>query len=94
MVTKNHKIHLLFGTILGLIVGFLGSFLFLKIFTSYEFIEGWMALKSQGEQGKLITIGALPNMLVFFILLKFDKEMMARGIVLSMILLTTLTLIL
>jgi hypothetical protein len=92
-MVKNQKIHLLYGTILGLLLGFLGSYLFLKIFTNYSFVEGWKALKFQGEQGKLITIGALPNLLVFFILLKLDREMMARGIVFSMILLTTLTLI-
>lgn len=92
-MVKNHKIHLLYGTILGLIFGFFGAFLFLKIFTDYSFMEGWKALKFQGEQGKLIAIGALPNMLLFFILLKFDKEMMARGVVFSMILLTIVTLI-
>lgn len=73
--------------------GFLGAYLFMKIFTHYDFIDGWKALKMQGEQGKLIAIGALPNMLVFFILLKFDQEMMARGIILSMILLTLVTLL-
>jgi hypothetical protein len=87
-MVKNHKIHLLFGTILGLLLGFLGSYLFLKIFTSYSFIDGWKTLKFQGEQGKLIAIGALPNMLVFFILLKFDKEMMARGIVFATLIIT------
>lgn len=92
-MVKNLKIHLLYGTILGLLLGFLGAYLFLKIFTSYSFIDGWKALKFQGEQGKLIAIGALPNMLVFFILLKFDKEMMARGLILSMLILTVITLV-
>uniref|UniRef100_UPI00404A091B hypothetical protein n=1 Tax=Flavobacterium sp. TaxID=239 RepID=UPI00404A091B len=91
-MVKKHYIALLAGTIMGLFLGFLGAFLFLKIFTSYSFMDGWNALKFQGEQGKLITIGALPNLLAFFILLKFDKEMMARGIVLSMIILTIVTL--
>lgn len=93
-MVKNHKIHLLYGTILGLLLGFLGAYLFLKIFTNYSFIDGWNALKFQGEHGKLIAIGALPNMLAFFILLKFDKEMMARGIILSMLILTVITLML
>jgi hypothetical protein len=43
--------------------------------------------------GKIITLGAIVNLVLFFILLKFNKELMARGVVLGMILLTVITLI-
>ena len=43
--------------------------------------------------GKLLTLGALLNLLLFFALLKWNKELMARGVVLGSILLTILTLL-
>lgn len=89
-----HKIQLLFGVILGLATGILGMFLFLETFTEYNLIEGWKAMKNQGQTGKLMAIGAVPNLVVFFVLLKFDLEMMARGVVLATIIITALSVIL
>jgi hypothetical protein len=41
--------------------------------------------------GKVITLGAIINILIFFYLLKKDKELMARGIVLATIILALAT---
>jgi hypothetical protein len=51
-------------------------------------------LKSQGSIGKLITLGSIINLVIFGVLLKLDKEMMARGVVLSVIAMAILTLFL
>jgi hypothetical protein len=68
--------------------------LFLLIpFTGYDFKEG-IFLKSQGSIGKLITLGSIINLVIFGVLLKLDKEMMARGVVLSVIAMAILTLFL
>lgn len=49
-------------------------------------------MKSQGFLGKLMTLGAVLNIGVFFFLLKIKKELMARGVVLATIILTIITL--
>lgn len=86
------KIDLLYGIIIGLLGAFLGSFLFITMFTDFDFIEGVNAMKTQGKLGKLITIGAILNLFIFFFLLKKNKEMLARGVVFGTIILTFVTL--
>ena len=60
-------------------------------FSFYEFIEGVGILKSQGYLGKLITVGSLLDLAAFGILLKMNKELMARGVVLAVFVLTIAT---
>jgi len=42
--------------------------------------------------GKIITLGTILNIGMFFGLLKYKKETMAKGIILTIILLTIITL--
>lgn len=77
---------------MAIVAAILGSFIFIEAFTNYSFLEGFEIMKSQGELGKIITLGSILNIIVFFTLLKLDKELMARGVVLGTILLTIVTL--
>ena len=85
---------LMIGFFIGIISAFLGMVLFLMIFTQYDPITDLIHLKMLGLLGKIITLGAILNLIVFYILLQKKKEIMARGIILSMIVLTLLTLLL
>lgn len=85
------KIDLLYGLIIGILVAAIGVYLFMTFFTDYELLEGFTILKSREQLGKLIALGALLNLGMFFILLKTNKEMMARGVVLATLLLTILS---
>mgnify|MGYP007032571092 CR=1 FL=1 len=87
----NKKIHLLYGLLLGFILAFLGVYLYVTLFTEFDFEEGVKIIKSQNNFGKLITLGAIPNLIAFFILLKLKKEIMARGIILATIILAIST---
>jgi hypothetical protein len=85
------KIDLLIGALIAIVTTVIGSFLFITLKTKYSFVDGVLELKSQGILGKIITLGAVLNILIFFVLLKFNKEMMARGIVLGVIVLAIIT---
>lgn len=87
------KIDLLWGVLCSFLVTLLGSYIFIEAFTGYHFMDGITFFKSQGLLGKIITLGAILNILLFYILLKFNKELMARGVILGMILLTIITLL-
>lgn len=87
------KIDLFYGFIIGVLTCFTGVFFFVEIFTEYDFDTGVAIMKAEGKLGKLITIGAILNIAVFFLLLKRNKELMARGVVLATIILTVVTLI-
>jgi hypothetical protein len=86
------KIDLFYGLIIGLITSLIGSYLFIIAFTPYSFIGGIHILKFEGELGKIITIGTILNIGMFFGLLKYKKETMAKGIILALIVLTIVTL--
>lgn len=89
-----NKTQFLAGTIVGFAGTFIGCYFYLSLFTGYDFKEGIAILKSQGSLGKLITLGSIINLVIFGVLLKLDKEMMARGVVLSVIAMAILTLFL
>lgn len=85
------KIDLLYGVVIGIAAASLGVYLFMTFFTDYELVEGFGILKAQGQLGKLIALGAILNLAAFFILLKINKDLMARGVVLATLLLTIAT---
>lgn len=86
------KIDLLIGVLIGIIAPIIGSFIFIKAFTAYPFMRGITVMSEQGMLGKIITIGAILNIAALFLLIRFNREMMGRGVILATILLTIVTL--
>lgn len=89
-----NKKDLIIGVLIGLLTASLGCILFLYLFTEARSLSDLKMVRAQGLMGKLITLGAIFNLIAFFILLKFEKELIARGIILATILLAILTVIL
>ena len=87
-------VDLLIGFLIGIAAASLGIYLFIELFTDYTATEGLGFLKEQGMIGKVITLGAILNIIAFFILLQLKKEMMARGVILATFALAILTVIL
>ncbi|WP_246297018.1 MULTISPECIES: hypothetical protein [Flavobacterium] len=85
---------LIIGFIIGILAAGLGSCLFLLLFTDIHTIQGLKFIRQQNLSGKVITLGAVFNLISFFLLLKFRKEEMARGVILATIVLAILTVIL
>ena len=88
------KTDLLIGFLIGVLTTFIGTILFLVLFTEYRSLSDIELMRQEGILGKVVTIGAVLNILVFFLLLKKNKELMARGIILATIILALLTVIL
>jgi hypothetical protein len=89
-----NKKDLFFGFVFGLLACMLGIFLFLTFFTTFNFISGLQSMKAQGSLGKLITLGAILDLVLFGVLIQVKKELMARGVLLSVIVLAIATLLL
>lgn len=79
------------GIFIGLFVSFIGCYLFLEFFTNVGFVAAFQYMKSDGNLGKVITLGALLNLAVVFFLFKKNKDMMAKGVILSIFILTIYT---
>jgi mannose/fructose/N-acetylgalactosamine-specific phosphotransferase system component IID len=88
------KTDLLVGILIGIVASFIGTFLFLTIFTDFGYVEGITIMKEKGQLGKIITLGTILNLIVFFVLLQRKKEIMARGVLLATILLAAATIVL
>jgi hypothetical protein len=87
------KSDLLLGFFMGIIACLIGTLVFLLIkMPKLVSVEGFYTIREQGIMGKLITLGAVINLLLFFILLKKNKDLMARGVVLATIVLAIVTL--
>ncbi|MBN2744183.1 hypothetical protein LX69_02385 [Breznakibacter xylanolyticus] len=76
---------LIFGVIIGLVLPVITSYLIYKQqyhgqYPFKEFLQGLIVLKSLG---KLISISMLPSLIVFILLVTYEKLQIARGIVAS-----------
>lgn len=89
-----NKTDLLTGFLIGILASFLGMFLYITLAMHTDFIAGIQSMKNEGQLGKIVTLGSIMDLIAFGILLKMNKELMARGVVLSVIVLTIVTLFL
>jgi len=86
------KTDLLIGFFMGIVAAFLGVLVFLMLKSpAFVSIEGLSTIREQGIMGKVITLGAIIDLILFFILLKINKDLMARGVVLATIILAIIT---
>ena len=86
-----NKTALLLGFIIGILASILGSYIYLTLFLNLDFIDGIQTVKIQGQLGKIITLGSILDLIVFAVLLKLNKEIIARGVVLAVIIITIFT---
>ncbi len=86
------KTELFIGLLIGLLSAFIGSYSFLKFQTEYDLIKDFSIIKNEGILGKIVALGAVFNIVIFFVLLKRNKEFMARGVLLATIILAFYTL--
>ncbi len=84
---------LFIGFAIGLIVTIVGAFLFLFFFTNYNLFVDFFAITQRGILGKVITLGAIPNIVFFLIFMNKRKDDIAKGILLATIFLTLITLL-
>jgi len=89
-----NKKEFILGLIIGIVAAALGSYLFLLLFSNQASSVTIAQLKSEGILGKIITLGALLNLVLFFVFLKLKKENIAKGIVMATLLLAFTTFLL
>lgn len=88
----DRKIGVLYGMVIGMVLGAIGVVLFLTIATDYSLEYGITTLIENGSLNKIIALGELLNVPLFFLLLNKHKYYMARGILLQALLFTIVSL--
>jgi len=77
---------MIFGFLLGIVANLVGIYLYIFFFLKYELEESIRLAIQNDTIGNIIALGALLNLIVFFLLLKKGKIYQARGVVFATIL--------
>jgi len=87
------KKEILIGFLIGIVANLAGSYLYIYFFSNYS-LENTIKLSLKEDIfGSLIALGAILNLIVFFIFLKKKQYYRARGVVLATVLAAILVLI-
>jgi len=89
-----NKKNTLTGFIIGLITNAIGLFIAAKLLGKGDsFMEVMRTASNQGFLGKLISLGAILNLIAFFYFINKKQDSRARGVLIATILVTIFTLI-
>jgi len=78
------------GFILSILTTLAGSYLYMEFVMQNGFEASWQWMLETHNQGIILSLGALPNLLLFFVFLKRREEYKARGVMIGVILVALL----
>ncbi|WP_347373076.1 hypothetical protein [Aequorivita sp. Q41] len=90
---KPHIKEILIGLGIGVLSNMAGSYLYIFFFSKLSLESTLQAAQENGFLGSLIALGAILNLIVFFILLKKNQYYRARGVVLATVIAALIILI-
>lgn len=89
-----NKKEIIIGLIVGIVTNIIGLFLASYFLGKGDgFINVIKAANAQGFLTKLISLGAILNLITFFYFLRKNQDMRARGVLIATILIAILTLV-
>jgi len=92
MENKLNKKELFYGLLSGFLANLLGMIIVvIVLFQSFNILKIINDSISETFITKLISLGAIVNLIVFFIFLKYDYEERARGVLLATFIIAILT---
>lgn len=77
------KKEILIGTLIGLAANLAGSYLYIYFFSKYSIETTLQIALEEDLLGSIIALGAILNLLAFFVFLKKGQLYRARGVVLA-----------
>ncbi|MGY3791581.1 hypothetical protein [uncultured Aquimarina sp.] len=77
------KKEIIIGFITGIIANTVGIALYILLFSELSITETLKAAQQNNFLGSLIALGAILNLIVFFLFLKQNKPYRARGVLLA-----------
>ncbi|MDN3724487.1 hypothetical protein QRD02_08840 [Aequorivita sp. SDUM287046] len=90
---KPHVKEVLIGLLIGLAANMAGTYLYIFFFSKLSLESTLKSALEEGFMGSLIALGAILNLIAFFLLLKKNQIYRARGVVLATVLAALLILI-
>ncbi|MHC5308640.1 hypothetical protein ACYSNM_00890 [Myroides sp. LJL116] len=90
---KSKINQLLIGFFSALLVTIIGSELYLRVFTHFDFFLDFEFIVKAKMLGKVIAIGSICNLLLFSVFINKKLDNYANGCILAVIILTIVTLV-
>ena len=88
------KKEVLIGLVVGILANAIGLFLAASILGKGDaFLNVFEAASTEGFLGKLISLGAILNLIAFFIFIKKKQDYRARGVLLATVFIALFTFI-
>lgn len=82
----DRKKELSIGFAVGLIANVLGSLLYVLLFSDYGVAETFKIAREQGYLGSLLALGAILNLVAFFMFLRIKRDERAKGVLIATLL--------
>lgn len=77
---------ILIGFLVAIFATAAGFFLYIEIFSEFDFQESIKIIREGDLFGKVLGLAAIPNLFVFFIFLKKNQDLRAKGVLMATIL--------
>ncbi len=78
-----HKKELIIGFLVGIIANTLGTLLYILLFSSLGIKDTFNVAVQQGHVGSLLALGAILNLLAFFLFLRIRRDNRAKGVLIA-----------
>ncbi len=82
------------GFIIALIATSFGCYIFIEYFSKYDFYKSLALIQEGNLEGKVLVLGAIANLFVFFVFLKKNQIYRARGVLFETFLIALIVLFL
>ncbi len=80
------KTRIIIGFTLSLLTTLAGSYIYMEFIMKNGFEASWEWMLETHSQGTILSLGAIPNLLLFFVFLKRKEDIKARGVMFGVLL--------
>ncbi len=87
------KKEILIGIVVGLFATLAGYYLYVELFIDTNFKEAFRFIHQEKMYGKILSLAAVPNLLVFFVFIKKKQDQRARGVLIATLFIALLILV-
>ncbi len=77
------KREILIGIAVGIFATLAGFYLYVELFINADFKEAFNFIHQEKMYGKILSLAAIPNLLVFFVYIKKKQDYRARGVLIA-----------
>ena len=82
----NSKKEIIIGFVVGIIANTVGTLLYIVLFSDLSIIETYEAAVQQDHIGSLLALGAILNLIAFFLFLRIRRDQRAKGVLIATLL--------